>query len=93
MVRLVAEDGEGAVELLGEDSAGELVGEGEAGQRDGLVRGLEEREMNTVLASDDQGGALVSWGTGYGSSEKSYLQRIGSNGKLLWGTKGIKLGD
>ena len=45
------------------------------------------------LASDDQGGALVGWGIGNGSSEKSYLQRVGSNGKLLWGTAGIKLGD
>jgi hypothetical protein len=45
------------------------------------------------LASDDQRGALIGWGTGNGSLEKSYLQRVGSNGKLLWGAAGIKLGD
>jgi hypothetical protein len=45
------------------------------------------------LAADDQGGALVGWGIGNGSSENSFLQRVGSDGKLLWGTAGIKLGD
>jgi hypothetical protein len=45
------------------------------------------------LSSDDQGGTLIGWGSGNGSSEKSYLQRVGSNGKLLWSTGGIKLGD
>jgi hypothetical protein len=45
------------------------------------------------LASDGQGGALVGWGNNNGSSEKSYVQKIGSNGKSLWGAAGIKLGE
>jgi hypothetical protein len=45
------------------------------------------------LASDGQGGALVGWGNNNGSSEKSYLQKVGANGKSLWGAAGIKLGE
>ncbi len=45
------------------------------------------------LASDGQGGALIGWGNGNGISEKSYIQRVGSDGKLLWGVTGIKLGN
>jgi hypothetical protein len=45
------------------------------------------------LASDGQGGALIGWGNNNGSSEKSYLQKVGSNGKSLWGAAGIKLGE
>ena len=45
------------------------------------------------LTSDGQGGALVGWGNNNGSSEKSYLQKVGANGKSLWGAAGIKLGE
>ena len=47
------------------------------------------------LTSDGQGGALIAWGIGKGvfNQEKSYLQRVGSNGKLLWSTRGIELGE
>ena len=47
------------------------------------------------LTSDGQGGVLIAWGIGKGvfNQEKSYLQRVGSNGKLLWSTRGIELGE
>ena len=47
------------------------------------------------LTSDGQGGVLIAWGIGKGvfNPEKSYLQRVGSNGKLLWSTQGIELGE
>jgi len=45
------------------------------------------------ISSDGQGGVIVAWGIGKGmfSSEKSYVQRIDSEGKLLWGAEGIRL--
>jgi hypothetical protein len=45
------------------------------------------------IACDGHCGAVIAWGIGKGtfSSEKSYVQRIDSNGKLLWGEEGIRL--
>jgi len=45
------------------------------------------------IACDGQGGAVIAWGIGKStlSPEKSYVQRIDSNGKLLWGEEGIRL--
>ena len=45
------------------------------------------------ISSDGQGGALVSWGIGKGmfNSEKSHIQRVDANGRLLWGAEGIRL--
>jgi len=42
---------------------------------------------------DGHGGAVIAWGRGKSMfrSEKSYIQRIDSNGNLLWGTEGIRL--
>jgi hypothetical protein len=97
--RQIAGDGSGGavISCSFTDNPGVLVQKlNSAGSTVWPNNGVEVTGSKTTryfLASDDQGGALVSWGTGYGSSEKSYLQRIGSNGKLLWGTKGIKLGD
>jgi hypothetical protein len=47
------------------------------------------------IAYDEQGGAIVAWGSGKStfSSEKSYVQRVNVEGKLLWGEKGIRLDD
>jgi hypothetical protein len=97
--RQIAGDGSGGavISCSFTDNPGVLVQKlNSAGSTVWPNNGVEVTGSKTTryfLASDDQGGALVSWGTGNGSSEKSYLQRIGSNGKLLWGTKGIKLGD
>jgi len=46
-----------------------------------------------ALAYDGHGGAVIAWGIGKDmfSSEKSYVQRISADGKLLWGDKGIRL--
>jgi hypothetical protein len=46
-----------------------------------------------VISPDGQGGAITAWGIGKGlfGSEKAYLQRIDSSGKLLWGENGIRL--
>ena len=45
------------------------------------------------IAYDGQGGAVIAWGSGKStfSSEKSYVQRVSAEGKLLWGEKGIRL--
>jgi len=45
------------------------------------------------LAYDGQGGAITAWGIGKStfSLEKSYVQRVSAEGKLLWGEKGIRL--
>jgi len=53
----------------------------------------ESDHVTHVIAYDGYGGAIVAWGIGRGmfSSEKSYIQRIDSEGKLLWGEKGIRL--
>lgn len=53
----------------------------------------ESDHITHVISSDRQGGAIVAWGSGKSmfKSERSYFQRIDSNGKLLWGAEGIKL--
>ena len=45
------------------------------------------------LAYDGHGGAIIAWGSGKSmfKSERSYVQRIDSEGKLLWGEEGIRL--
>jgi len=46
-----------------------------------------------TLDYDGQGGAVIAWGNGKSTfkSERSYGQRIDSEGKLLWGEEGIRL--
>jgi len=46
-----------------------------------------------ALAYDGHGGAVIAWGSGKSmfKSERSYVQRIDSEGKLLWGEEGIRL--
>ncbi|GAI55539.1 unnamed protein product, partial [marine sediment metagenome] len=46
-----------------------------------------------AISSDGQGGAVIAWGSGKSmfKSERSYVQRIDSEGKLLWGEEGIRL--
>ena len=41
------------------------------------------------LASDGHGGAIVAWGSD--DPSQSYVQKIGGDGKLEWGNKGIRL--
>jgi len=45
------------------------------------------------IVYDGQGGAIIAWGSGKSmfSSEKSYVQRVNAEGKLLWGEKGVRL--
>ena len=45
------------------------------------------------LAYDGLGGAVVAWGSGKSTfkSEESFVQRIDSDGNLLWGEGGIRL--
>jgi len=45
------------------------------------------------IAYDGQGGVIIAWGSGKSmfSSEKSYVQRVNAEGKLLWGEKGVRL--
>ena len=46
-----------------------------------------------VISHDGYGGAIVGWGSGKSmfKSERSYVQKIDSEGKLLWGEEGIRL--
>lgn len=46
-----------------------------------------------AIAYDGYGGVVIAWGSGKSmfKSERSYVQRIDSDGKLLWGEKGIRL--
>lgn len=44
---------------------------------------------NYSLSFDGQGGAIVTWGIG--ASGESYIQRVSSEGRLLWNSKGIRL--
>jgi len=55
----------------------------------------ESDHITHVISSDKQGGAIVAWGSGKSmfKSGRSYVQRIDSNGKLLWGAEGIKLNE
>ena len=48
---------------------------------------------NYTLAGDGQGGAIIAWGNGKSTfrSESSCVQRVDSEGKLLWGKEGIRL--
>jgi len=45
------------------------------------------------LTYDGHGGAIIAWGSGKSMfrSERSNIQRIDSDGRLLWGEKGIRL--
>jgi hypothetical protein len=42
---------------------------------------------------DGYGGAIIAWGSGKSmfKSERSYVQRINAEGKLLWGEQGVRL--
>jgi len=42
---------------------------------------------------DGHGGAIIAWGSGKSTfkSERSYVQRIDSEGKIIWGGAGIRL--
>jgi hypothetical protein len=46
-----------------------------------------------AMAYDRYGGAIIAWGSGKSMFrlERSYVQRIDSEGKLLWGEEGIRL--
>jgi len=46
-----------------------------------------------AMAYDGYGGAIIAWGSGKSmfKSERSYVQRIDSNGKPLWGEEGVRL--
>jgi len=45
------------------------------------------------ISSDGQGGMIVAWGVNGGrvGSERAYVQRIGTDGRVLWGEGGVKL--
>ncbi len=53
----------------------------------------ESDHITHVIAYDGYGGASIAWGSGKSmfKSERSYIQRIDSGGKLLWGEEGIRL--
>jgi hypothetical protein len=42
---------------------------------------------------DGHGGAIIAWGSGKSifKSERAYVQRIDSEGKIIWGEEGIRL--
>jgi len=53
----------------------------------------ESDHITHFVAFDGQGGAIVAWGSGKSmfKSERSYVQRVDSEGKLFWGVEGIRL--
>ena len=56
--------------------------------------GIPVTEHGThTIACEGQGGAIIAWGSGkfMFKSERSYVQRINSDGKILWGGEGIRL--
>jgi len=57
---------------------------------DGIV--FTERGIH-AMDYDGYGGAIIAWGSGKSMfrSERAYAQRIDSNGKPLWGEKGVRL--
>jgi len=75
------------------DSAGETVWQVNDIGVDVNDMGLGAESFTSYYVNDGQGGVIVFWGIGENSSSsgKSYIQRIDSNGKLLWGAKGIRL--
>ena len=62
VVRLVAQDGEGAVELLDKDEAHQLVGKGHFAQRDLLVGAVIDLLGESVWAAHDEHQALAAAG-------------------------------
>ena len=54
---------------------------------------VTDKDATHAMAYDGYGGAVVAWGRGKSifRSERSYVQRIDPDGKLLWGEKGIRL--
>ena len=75
------------------DSAGDTVWQINDIGVDVNDMGLGAESFTSYYVNDGQGGVIVFWGIGENSSSsgKSYIQRIDSNGKLLWGAKGIRL--
>jgi hypothetical protein len=55
MVWVAALDGHGSIELLQEDEAGELMGQGEAGQRQALLGGGQGPGVQAQMAADEEG--------------------------------------
>jgi hypothetical protein len=75
MVWMAGADGECAVELLGGDDGGELVGEGDAAKGDGVV-GTGERGWRPAISRADGKDELL---------DASVLKRAESGGEVLGG--------
>ncbi len=68
-------------------------GNGEAAWPENGVQVIEGDYDGYSLATDGKGGAVVGWGVGRGlfRGERASVQRISTEGELLWGKKGIRL--
>jgi hypothetical protein len=47
------------------------------------------------LTSDGKGGAIIAWGVGKATfgSERAFIQRVNTDGKLMWGEEGIRINE
>ena len=60
MIRMAGEDGRGAVDLLGEDAAGEPMRQGHGTERQDEISLEQRREAETVGAADQEGKPLCA---------------------------------
>ena len=81
VVGVVGEDGEGAVDLLGGDGAGEFVGEGHAAERDGAVG-----------AGEGGGGPAVGGADGEEDALGAVVAKPGDERGELFGGEGVAAG-
>jgi hypothetical protein len=75
------------------DSAGDTVWQVNDTGVDVNDMGLGAESFTSYYVNDGQGGVIVFWNIGENSfsSGKSFVQRIDTQGNLLWGAKGIRL--
>jgi len=89
--RMAVSDGSGGAIVTYSNRAQKIDADGRTNwPDDGIL--FTERGTH-AMDYDGYGGAIISWGSGKSmfKSERSYTQRIDSEGKLLWGEKGVRL--
>jgi len=90
--RAVSDGSRGAIFTFGRIRAQRIDADGRTMWPDDGILFTDSKGTHDI-SCDGYGGAVIAWGIGKDmfSSEKSYVQRISADGKLLWGDKGIRL--
>jgi len=89
--RMAVSDGSGGAIVTYSNRAQKIDADGRTSwPDDGIL--FTERGTH-AMDYDGYGGVIIAWGSGKSmfKSERSYMQRIDSEGKLLWGEKGVRL--